>query len=181
MRLRHFALAFLLATALAPAPAAAQVAGVSAHSGPVSAVATPANSSHAAGTSVGGLFQFTLGDAGILTGFWWKSTGGSTGQLVIRIWDKNPSNSTCTDNSAFAGSDTDDANLITPPFALTPAAPPSTTGDAATYASLLGQTFDFKNADNPPTEKLYACAVTVATDTLDQNHQVRASLSGPLY
>lgn len=180
MRLRQFALAFLLSLGLAPG-ARAQVAGVGAHSGPVSAVATPANSSHAAGTSIGGLFQLALGDAGIITSFWWKSTGASTGQLLIRIWDKNPVNTTCTDNVAFAGSDVDDANLIAPPFTITPAAPAIATGDAATYASQLGMTLDFKTADIVAAHTLYVCPITVGVDTADQNHQVRATISGPLY
>lgn len=153
------------------------------NSGPKVATATPANSSHAAGVSVGGLFTVaaarTNGGSGTLTGILWKSTGGSTGQIVIRIWQKNPASTTCTDNSAFAGNDTDDANLITAPFTLSPAAPASTTGDANTYASLSGVSWDYVNGDTSPGTSLYVCAVTVATDTADQNKLVRVSLSGP--
>lgn len=153
--------------------------------GPISATATPANSSHAAGTSIGGLFTIPIGPApasgnsGIITQFALKSVGGSTGSLAVRIWQKAPTNTTCTDNTAFAGSDTDDAFLITPPFSITPAAPASTTGDSATYASAQNLVLDYKNADSPATANLYACLVTVATDTADENKLVRVTLSGP--
>jgi len=121
----------------------------------------------------------TAGGSGIVTNLNYKSTGGSTGQLVVRIWQKNPANTTCTDNSAFAGSDTDDAFLVTPPFSITPAAPAVVTGDAATYASVQGATWDYKNVDTSPGQNLYVCLVTVATDTADQNKLVRIQLSGP--
>ena len=152
-------------------------------SGVISATATPANSSHAAGTSIGGLFLVaiarTAGGSGIITNLNWKSTGASTGQLVLRIWQKNPVNTTCTDNVAFVGSDTDDAFLITSPFSITPAAPASTTGDANTYASVAGVTWDYKNVDTSPGQNVYVCPVTVSTDTADENKLVRVQLSGP--
>jgi len=151
-------------------------------SGPVSATATPANSSHAAGTSVGGLFSIpvarVVGGSGIITNLNYKSTGGSTGALAVRIWQKNPTNTTCTDNTAFAGSDTDDAQLITPPLSITPAAPASLTGDTATYASISSVSWDY-NKVGDTTQNIYVCLVTVATDTADQNHLVRVQLSGP--
>lgn len=153
-------------------------------SGAIAVTATPANSSHAAGTSIGGLFAVPLarvnGGSGILTSLGWKSVGGSTGQLVFRMWFKNPTNTTCTDNTAFAGSDTDDA--FQPPgfpLSLTPAAPAVTTGDTATYAAQLGMTTDYKNVDTVPSQNIYVCAVTVATDTADENKIVRLTLSGP--
>ena len=68
----------------------------------------------------------------------------------------------------------DDANLITPPFLLVSAAPGSVMGDAATYAASTNL-----HADTSPGTNLYACAVTVATDTADQNHLVRIMVSGP--
>lgn len=152
-------------------------------SGPVTATATPANSSHAAGVSVGGLLSLTVartnGGSGIVTNFGFKSTGGSTGSYVVRLWDKSPASTTCTDNTAFAGSETDDANLLTPPFTITPAAPGSTTGDAFTYAGVTVVTWDYKNADTSPSQNLYACLVTVSTDTADENKLVRVMLSGP--
>jgi hypothetical protein len=152
-------------------------------SGAVSATATPANSSHAAGVSIGGLFSVavarTNGSSGIITSFNYKSTGGSTGSLAVRIWQKNPSGTTCTDNTAFSGADADDANLITAPFTITPAAPASTTGDSATYAAVTVVSWDYKNVDTSPGQNLYVCLVTVATDTADENKLVRVQLSGP--
>lgn len=168
-------------TAFVMAALSGSVAGYD--SGPIIATATPTNSSHAAGTSIGGLFSLPLarvaGGSGIITNFAYKSTGGSIGQLVARIWQKNPAATTCADNSPFVGSDADDANLITPPVSITPAAPASTTGDSATYAALSGLTWDYKNADTTPGQNLYVCLVTVATDTADQNKLVRVTLSGP--
>jgi hypothetical protein len=152
-------------------------------SGAITATATPANASHAAGTSVGGLFSIALarvnGGSGILTNIGYKSTGGSTGVLAVRIWQKNPTGTTCTDNTAFVGADADDANLIAPPFSITPSAPASTTGDSATYGQLQTITWDYKNSDTSPGQNLYLCAVTVATDTADENKLVRWTLSGP--
>lgn len=151
-------------------------------SGPVTATATPANSSHAAGTSIGGLFTLAVGRAtgtsGRVTNFGWGSAGTSVGQLVVRIWDRNPTNTTCTDNSAFVGSAADDARLIagSQPFAITPAAPAVTTGDTYSYASIIGVSWEFLTSGNA---NLYVCAITVATDTADQNKLVRVMLSGP--
>ena len=167
-------------------------------SGPVSATGTPANASRAAGTAVGptsttlsyiganqtGLFVIPFakppGNGGIITNFLMKSTGGSTGQYVVRMWSQNPVNTTCKDNTAFAGSDTDDAFLIGPgPFSITPAAPAVTTGDANTYASSVGLTYDYLGTDVPATGNVYVCLVTVSTDTADENKQIRVTLSGP--
>ncbi len=151
-------------------------------SGAATATATPANSSHAAGQSIGGLFSVAIartnGGSGIVTQFLWKSTNGSTGSAVVRIWQKSPANTTCTDNSAFVGSDTDDAFLITTPFTITPVAPAVTTGDAATYAAQPAL-WDYKNVDTSPGTNLYVCVVTVATDTADDNKLVRVTMSGP--
>jgi hypothetical protein len=180
MRKALYAAALLLAILIAPHQASAQI-GLDA--GAVTASATPANSSHAAGTSIGGLFSVPLahiaGGSGIITNVNWKSVGASVGTLVIRIWQKNPANTTCTDNTAFAGSDTDDTFLITGPFAITPAVPAVTTGDTASYASLGNLVLDYRNADTTPSFNVYVCAVTVSTDTADQNKIVRVTLSGP--
>jgi hypothetical protein len=148
-------------------------------SGPKTATATPANSSHASGTSVGGLLAVPVariaGGSGRITGFWWISTGGSTGTLAVRIWDKFPTNTTCTDNTAFVESITDDVNLIIPPFSITPAAPASTTGDTNTYAGYNSVDWDYATANT----NLYVCAVATATDTADENKAVYTMLSGP--
>lgn len=157
---------------------------ITSDSGPVVATATPANSSHAAGTSVGGLFTVPIarfnGGSGIVTNFAFTSTGGSVGTYVLRVWQKSPASTTCTDNVAFAGNTTDDNFLITgAPISLTPGAPASTTGDASTYAAIPGLTWDYKNSDTSPSVNLYACIVTVAIDTADDNRLVRAMMSGP--
>src|ERR1700722_827645 len=84
--------------------------------------ATPANSSHAAGTSIGGLFSFPLarapGGSGDVMQVLWTSTGGSTGAVLAHLWDAKPTNTTCTDNTAFVESAVDDQHLIAGPFAL---------------------------------------------------------------
>lgn len=152
-------------------------------SGPVTVTATPSSSSHAAGVSVGGLLSVPLartnGGSGIITGLSWKSVGGFAGSLVLRVWVKKPVNTTCTDNVNFAGSDVDDAFLITIPFSITTSAPLNTTGDASTYGTAAGLSFDYKNLDAPLTQMVYVCAVTNATDTADENNTVRITLSGP--
>ncbi len=164
------------------APSLAQQA-ITYDSGVVSATATPANSSHASGTANGGLFTLaiarTTGNSGIITNFNFKSTGGSTGTYVVRIWQKSPAATTCTDNVAFASSNVDDAFLITNPFAITAAAPAVTTGDSATYASNNGVTWDYKNTDTIPTRNVYICMINAATNTADNNNAVRVSISGP--
>ena len=146
-------------------------------SGPVKATCSGspcvANSSHAAGTSIGGLFTMALarinGGSGILTSLGYVSPGASTGQAVLRGWTKSPS-STCTDNVAFSNNTADDPYLIPgTPVTITPSAPASTTGDARTYASLTSLTWDYKNVDTSPSQNIYWCLVTVATDTADQN------------
>jgi hypothetical protein len=146
--------------------------------------ATPNSSSHAAGSSVGGLFSFPIarfnGGSGIITSFWWTSTGGATTQLVVRLWDAKPLNTTCTDQTAFSGSAADDQHLLTPPFALTPAAPASTIGDSKTYASSTGLTLSFKNQDSPSGKNIYGCVVTAATDTADESAAVYTNVTGLL-
>ncbi len=140
-------------------------------------------SSHAAGTSVGGLISVPIarvaGGSGIITNFSWTSPKGSTGQLVIRVWQVLPANTTCTDQTAFSGSAADDLSLVVPPFSITPAAPASTTGDAKTYAALAGLTWNYKNIDTTRSRNLYVCAVTVATDTADESSSPAVMLSGP--
>lgn len=172
---------FVFGIEAAPNPAISAIDRVD--SGPVFAVATPANASHAAGSALGGLFTIPLakypGASGVVTNVLWKSTGASTGVVLLRFWARNPVNTTCTDNTAFAGSDIDDAYLIAIPQSITPAAPAVTTGDTATYGALTGLTWDFKNFDTPTTTvNLYVCAITVSTDTADENKQVRLTVSG---
>jgi hypothetical protein len=116
-----------------------------------------------------------VGMSTIVTEFALTSTGGSTGQYVVRIWTQPPLNTTCVDNTAFAGNfATDDNYLITPPFSVTPAAPAVTTGDSSTYGSLTVQAFSFES----PNGLAYVCLQTVSTDTADENKAVRVMLSG---
>lgn len=154
-------------------------------SGPVQAVSGTLNAgSYSAGFSLGGLFTIpfarTNGGGGGLSEMSYRSRAGSVGQVVMRIWTKNPSGTTCTDHTAFVGSVTDDAFLVLPPFSLTPAAPAVTTGDASTYASLLPGRISFLNADTSPGKNLYVCVLTVATDTADESNVVSVILSGDL-
>lgn len=171
-------------TAFDPNSLRAQISGgsVTYDSGTISATATPTNYSHANGTSVGGLIPVALvrvaGGSGIVTNFGFKSAGASTGNYVVRIWQKNPTATTCTDNTPFASNATDDLNLITlAPLSITPLAPASTTGDSATYAWLPSLTLDYRNRDQ--TQNLYVCIVTVLTDTADAGNLVTVSMSGP--
>ena len=144
--------------------------------------ATPNSSSHAAGSSVGGLFSVpvarTNGGGGIITTLYWVSTGGATTQLQVRLWDKNPTNTTCTDQTAFVESVTDDVHLLAPPFTMTPAAPTGTTGDSNTYAVVQSLTLSFKNQDLTPSKNVYACVQTLATDTADESKAVYINLTG---
>lgn len=204
MRLRLIAALMLFAALVVPARAQMPVIGF--ESGPVAVTGTPASSSHSAGTAVGpaagtlvgpngrpvaqltgnqsGIFVLPIGrqigpstgQSSIITQISMTSSGGSTGQYVVRIWTQPPLNTTCQDNVAFAGNfATDDNYLMTPPFSLTPAAPAVTTGDASTYASLTVQTFDFASAQGTA----YVCLQTVSTDTADDNKPIRIMMSGP--
>ena len=157
------------------------VGGYDSGSSPIQ-TATPANSSHAAGVSIGGLFSIpiarTNGGSGIATTLYWTSTGGAVTQLLVRLWDKNPTNTTCTDNTAFAESATDDQHLLITPFTMTPAAPVNTTGDTNTYITVAGLTLSFKNQDAVATKNVYACVLTTSTDTADENKAVYINLTG---
>jgi hypothetical protein len=149
-------------------------------SGPVTAQQTPSSSSHAAGTSVGGLFTLALGrtipGSGAITTVSVVSAGGFTGGYLVRMWKTQPSiNTTCTDNSPFVSNATDDLNLIVPPFALTLSQPVQTTGDTKTYNSLQGVWFDYTTASG----NIFVCLVATATDTNDESHLVTVVLSGP--
>ena len=197
--------AIALAALALSCPVFAQQPVTGFEAGPSAVVGTPANSSHAAGTVVGptgnlapftnsatvgtnqsGLFVVPVIRSGainpsvIITQFALTSNGGSTGAYVVRMWSRLPINTTCIDNTAFAGNfATDDQYLITPPFSVTPAAPSSTTGDSSTYASLTVQTYDLLNADIPGTRNLYVCLQTVSPDTADENKPIRVMVSGP--
>lgn len=169
-------------TAIPPGTNVIGSVGFDSGSAPVQ-TATPNGSSHAAGSSVGGLFSIPVarvnGGGGIITSLSWISTGGATTQLLVRLWDKNPTGTTCTDQTAFVESATDDQHLLAAPFTMTPAAPAVTTGDTNTYAATTGLTLSYKNQDSSATKNVYACVLTVATDTADESKAVYINLTGP--
>jgi len=142
--------------------------------------ATPANASHTAGQSVGGLFSIPLartnGGSGLLTQINITSVAGDTPTLQVRLWDRAPTNSNfaCADNSAYAAGSgstggtvgADQAHLLTPPFSVTLAAPTSVTGDAYTYGSYsFSPPLSFKNQDGTTTKNVYACLQATTTYT----------------
>jgi hypothetical protein len=185
--------ALLAASMLATIPAYAdppQLPGLSLgavggyDSGPQHTTTSPAAASHAAGVSVGGLITIPLGrsngGSGIITSLLAWTSWGSTQTYVVRVWNKNPTNTTCADNAAFASSTTDDAYLIgAGPVSISFAAPQITTGDAKTYAPLTNLSWDYKNADGTSTQNLYACLQTVAADVPGASATLSLSLSGP--
>ena len=193
-------LRILFCLALLCAPLAAQQPIIGFESGPATATGTPANSSHASGTAVGpsgatinpllvgtqqsGLFVVPWaripGASGVVTQVLLTSTGGATVKYVVRIWSRLPVNTTCVDNTAFAGNfATDDQYLIAAPFSITPAAPDSTAGDANTYGSSTGLVLGAVPTDpSYVTRNLYVCVVTSATDTADENKPLRVMISG---
>jgi hypothetical protein len=158
------------------------------YSGAVAVAAAVNSSSHAQGTSLGGLITVPIatrgGGGGALTGISWTSPGGATVAILIRIWQRLPANTTCTDNTAYVGSSVDDKWLVTPPLAVTPAVVAPNTGDAKTYGNVSfsanGAGLSFKNSDIVATNNLYVCVVTNATDTADQSSSPWITLSGIL-
>jgi len=152
-------------------------------SGIVRVAATPSSSAHAAGAAVGSLFSVPLarvnGGSGIISGIHAWTSWGSTATYVLRLWQKNPTGTSCTDGSAFVGSATDDAYLLTGPQALQFNAPLNTTGDAKSYADLLALSIDYKNADGTTTQNVYGCLVTNASDTPGASATLSLGLAGP--
>lgn len=182
------------ALALITPPAHAAEAIASPDSGPIPIEVTLGSATLSSGAALG-LFTIPIAlgpnGSGIITSFLWKSVNGDTTLKQARLWSAKPTHTTCTDGSAFVGSDIDDAYLIGGgPFTFTPAAPTVTTGDASTYANLTGLTWDFRNQDSYPagnaasngiaaSVNVYLCVIAGASDTLDVSHAVRATLSGP--
>lgn len=171
------------ATGGVPVPVSGNVGGYDSGTAPVQ-TATPNSSSHAAGTSVGGLFSIpiarTAGGSGEVENFIWISTGGDATGKQVRLYDKNPTNTVCTDQTAFSSTGSDYQHLISIPFVFTPAAPTNTTGDAKTYGSYqFVPPLSFANQDSAATKNIYACVVTTATDTLDESAAVYINLTGP--
>ena len=122
------------------------VAGNESGTAPVQ-TATPANASHTAGQSVGGLFTIPMlrvaGGGGLLEYIPIMLVGGDPAPLQVSVWDRKPTNSNfaCTDNSAYDGSGSTggtvgaDQSHMLPGFpqSVTLAVPAQTTGDAKSY------------------------------------------------
>jgi len=153
-------------------------------SGIVRTSATPSSAAHSTGQAVGGLLTIpiarTAGGSGLITSILGWTSWGSTNAYVLRLWQKTPANTTCADGSAFVSSTTDDANLIGGgPTTISFNAPANLTGDAKTYASLTGITWDYKNSDTTGSQNVYGCLVTNAADTPGAGATLSLSLSGP--
>ena len=143
--------------------------------------ATPANASHAAGQSVGGLFSIpmlpTAGGGGLLEYIPIMSVGGDPAALQVRAWDRKPTNSAfaCTDNAAYAdgsgstgGTVGADQSHMLPGFpqSVTLAIPANTTGDAKSYGTItLSPPISVKNQDGTPTTNIYVCLQATTTYT----------------
>lgn len=140
---------------------------------------TAANASHVAGkgvgaqtaTALGALLSFPVarapGGSGLVLQLQVISAGGDTPTLQVRMWDVQPANSTCEDNTSYVSSAADDSHLITPVFSLSAlAAPTNTQGDAKTYASVSWTPpLSFRNQDATRTNNVYVCLVATGTFT----------------
>lgn len=145
-----------------------------------SVIPTVQNGSYTAGQSLGGLQTISIGTTNSLTGILDQigvaSTGGATTGIVIYVWDKNPTGTTCTDKTNFVKSQTDNQHLITgAPILLTPALVVSSQ-DAATYAAATNLTDNFVNSST--NTSLYLCALTNATVTPGTTTDLRFNIQG---
>jgi hypothetical protein len=156
------------------------VAGNESGTAPVQ-TATPANASHTAGQSVGGLFTIPMlrvaGGGGLLEYIPIMSVGGDPAPLQVSVWDRKPTNSNfaCTDNSAYAdgsgstgGTVGADQSHMLPGFpqSVTLAVPAQTTGDAKSYGTItLSPPISVKNQDGTPSVNLYVCLKAASTYT----------------
>jgi|SRR5579864_1817184 len=159
-------------------PPAVQTTTGGQNSGSVAVSQTPANSSHAAGTSVGGLFTLPVarnaGGSGVVTQVGVRSLGGYTSGYVLRVWQKNPAATTCTDNVAFASNASDNLQQLSAPVTLYPQPVPF--GDGASYR-FVDIEWSYKNADTAPSTNLYACLIALSTDTADEGQAVTVFVS----
>jgi hypothetical protein len=166
-----------------PVPVSGSIAVQGYDSGVVRVSATPGSGAHAAGQSVGGLFSIPIarvnGGSGIITTVQAYTSWNSQATYLLRLWQRNPVNTTCTDGSAFVGSNTDNAYLITPPLALQFNTPAPSTGDGNSYANQSAASIDYKNVDGTTTQNVYACLVTNASDTPGGSATLSVGLSGP--
>lgn len=155
-----------------------------ANSGAVTVSVTPAAGLHAAGAALGGLITIPIaridGGGGTVMSVLLTEGWAGTNPVQVRLWQKLPAATTCTDNVAFAANATDDLSLIGSGwFTLTPAAPLSAVGDTKTYASLTGIAFNFKNTDTSSSKNLYACLQATATGETPAGSALTFSLAGP--
>ncbi len=132
----------------------------------VSFTPTVQNASYAIGQSLGGLQTVSIGStnglSGIVDQIQMASQGGSTSPVAVYIWDKNPTNTTCTDKTNFARSATDNQHLISAPISITPALAVSAQ-DTATYGAATNLTSNFVNSSS--NTNLYICILAAATQT----------------
>lgn len=151
-------------------------------SGVVAVTATPVGTI-SAGNAITNLLTVPIarsnGGSGIITNFSFISSGGNTGQTLIRIWQKLPAGTTCTSGVPYAGNAADDLSLVTmKPQILAPAQAANVTGDAKAYGVLQNLTWDYKNNDTVLSKNLYVCLVTVSNDIGDASTQVTVLMSG---
>jgi hypothetical protein len=144
-----------------------------------SVIPTVQNAAYAAGQPLGGLQTISVGStnglSGILTQVQVASKGGSTVNVVVYVWAKNPTGTTCTDKSNFVASQTDNQYLVVPPQSITPALA-LTAQDTTTYAAAANLVGNFVNGSS--NTNLYACVVANATVTPATTTDLRLTLSG---
>lgn len=144
-----------------------------------SVVPTVQNAAYAAGQSLGGLQTISIGStnslSGILTGIRIASKGGSTVSMVVYIWSKNPTNTTCADKTNFVVSQTDNEALVAPPTTITPALGVSAQ-DTTTYGNAANLVWPFNNGST--NTDLYICILANAAVTPATTSDLRLNISG---
>lgn len=136
---------------------------------------TIANSSHVAGSSVGGLqtlavFRGTSQPTGILNNLQWIWKSGDLSAVTVYLFDTNPTATTCTDATAVAVGAADVPKLINgTPLVLSP----SVVGAGAAFSAASFQSpLVMKNADGAPTVNIYGCIAINALKTPAANDGV---------
>lgn len=145
-----------------------------------SVLPTVQNASYTAGQSLGGLQTISVGTTNSLTGILDQisvaATDGATTAIVVYVWDKNPTGTTCTDKTNFVVSQANNQHLIVgAPILLTPALVASGQ-DVATYAAATNLTGNFVNSST--NTDLYLCALTNATVTPGTTTNLRFNIQG---
>ena len=145
-----------------------------------SVIPTVQNASYTAGQSLGGLQTISIGStaslSGILTGISVESNGGSLTGIVAYVWSKNPASTTCTDNTNFVVSQTDNKALVNnAPTLIIPAIIVSGQ-DTHTYAASTNLVGNFVNGS--ANTDLYVCLLTNATVTPATTTDIRLNIQG---